>query len=248
MQVGEPHGLATGGLDVVPGLVGQALHVVRHIGGEVDNGGTEAFLRSHAAGDETAVQEIGKQGLVDLFQPHDRPGLVERPPRAQHSFHQRRLRAGEHVTNGALILHGRPQGMLDAAAVERGDGLELVERDRQALLAGGGDSSGQREHLGGQTRGVARGPDRRERQREARLAHRIGVEPKFGPHHLQQLAGPPAQAAGRGVGGDQCLGVGFKEADVRTGRRDRHLDGQDLLPGEAAQHIANQRRLAVAAR
>ena len=80
----------------------------------------------------------------------------------EHAFHQRRLGAREDVADRALVLDGRAQRVLDVAAVEGGDGLELVERDRQALLAGGGDSAGQREHFGRQPGGVARRPDRGE--------------------------------------------------------------------------------------
>ncbi len=58
----------------------------------------------------------------------------------------------------------------------------------------------------------------------------------------------PLEAAGRRVGGDERLRVGLEEADVGAGRGDGDLDGQDLLAGQAAHHVADQRRLAVAAR
>ena len=59
--------------------------------------------------------------------------------------------------------------------------------------------------------------------------------------------GPALEAAGRRLGGDQRLRVGLEEADVRAGRRDGDLDGEDLLAGQPAHHASDQRRLAVAA-
>ena len=98
---------------------------------------------------------------------HDRAGLVERPAAAEHPLHQRRLRTGEHVADLALVLHRGAQRVLDAAAVERADRLELVERDRQLPAAALGDAPGQREHLLREARDVALGPDGRERRATA---------------------------------------------------------------------------------
>ena len=142
--------------------------------------------------------------------------------------------------------------MLDVAAVEGGDGLELVERDGQALLARGGDSAGQREHFGREARGVARGSHRGECHRDpaARRAagcHRWPVDAHLGPDGLEQFLRPAPDPADRRVGGEQRPGVGFEESDVRARRGDRDLDRQDALPAEPAQHVADERRLAVAA-
>ena len=53
--------------------------------------------------------------------------------------------------------------------------------------------------------------------------------------------------ADRGVGGEEGTGVGFEEPEVRARRGDGDLDGEDALASQAAQDVANQRRLAVAA-
>ena len=62
---------------------------------------------------------------------------------------------GKDIADVALVLDGRTQRLLDAAAVERRDGLKLVESDRETLLARLGDSRGQRKDLGRQTCGIA---------------------------------------------------------------------------------------------
>ena len=93
----------------------------------------------------------------NLLEPHHRPGLVERPLRADHLLHQARLGAGEHVADLALVLGGRAQRVLDAAAVEAVDRLELVERDDDGALALGREPAGQREHLVGEAIDVAVG-------------------------------------------------------------------------------------------
>ena len=80
------------------------------------------------------------------------------------------------------------------------------------------------------------------------LAERVGVEAQLRLDRAEQVGGPALQPADRRVGGDQRLRVGFEEADVRAGRGDRDLDGEDLLARQAAHHVADQRRLAVAAR
>ena len=106
----------------------------------------------------------------------------------------------------------------------------------------------QGEHFRGDARGVARRADGREGDRELGAAARVGVEAQLGVDRAEQFGGPPLEAAGRRVGGDERLRVGLEEADVRAGRGDGDLDGQDLLAGQAAHHVADQRRLAVAAR
>ena len=168
---------------------------------------------------------------------------------SEHPLHQRRLGAGEDVADRALILHRRAQRVLDAAAVEGGDGLELVERDRHALLARRGNAAGQREDFGGEPRGVARGADAGKGQREAaRRRRRCGVEAQLGPDAPAAVAGPAPQPAGRRVRGDQRPRVGLEEADVRARRGDGDFDREDALPAEAAHDVADERRLAVAAR
>ena len=189
---------------------------------------------------------------IDLLQAQDRSGLVEGPLHLEHPLHQGRLRPGEDIAHAALILHGGAECVFDVAAVEGGDGLELVEGDGEALVARDGDPSRQREDLGGETCGVARGPDRREGHRDppgrrAARAHRGSVDPHLGSDGFEQVLGPPPDPADGGLGGEERARVGFEEPDVRAGRGDGNLDGEDALASQAAEHVADQRRLAVAA-
>ncbi len=130
-----------------------------------------------------------------------------------------------------------------------GDRLELVERDGHALLAGLGDSGRQREHFGGDAGGVARRPDGGEAERELGACP-VGSASKRSSGWIAPSSsdGPAPEPADRRVGGDERLRVGLEEADVGARRGDRDLDGEDLLPRQAAHHVADQRRLAVAAR
>ena len=65
------------------------------------------------------------------------------------------------------MLHGRAHGVLDAAAVEAANGLELVERDHDLPLAQLVQPLRQREDVGGQPGDVAVGADGRELHRHA---------------------------------------------------------------------------------
>ena len=70
------------------------------------------------------------------------------------------------------MLRGRAQRVLDAAAVEGIDRLELVERDDDGALALRGEPAGQREDLVGQPIDVAVGRAPAETRREAARARR----------------------------------------------------------------------------
>ena len=63
------------------------------------------------------------------------------------------------------MLGRRAQRLLDAAAVEGVDGLELVQRNDHRSLALGGDAARQGEQLVGEPGDVAFGPYRAERRR-----------------------------------------------------------------------------------
>ncbi len=102
-----------------------------------------------------ASMNAANMSARNLLEPHHRAGLVERPPRADHLLHQARLGAGEDVADLALVLRRGAQRVLDAAAVEAVDGLELVERDDDRTLARGGEPAGQGEDLGGEAADVA---------------------------------------------------------------------------------------------
>ena len=197
---------------------------------------------------EARGKERGELAGVDLFQPHHRPGLVEGPLRGEHPLHQRRLGPGKDISDVALLLHCRPQRMLDAAAVEGRHRLEFVERDGHAPLAGARDPGGKCKHLCGEAGRVGRSADGRKGNAETGGALVRGIEAELGPHPLQQIGGPPPQPADRRVGGKQRAGVGLEEADVGARGGDRQLDGQHPPGRQPAQHVADERRLAVAAR
>ena len=174
-------------------------------------------------------RNVGEQPFVDLAEADDRAGLVERPARRQHPLHQRRLGAGEHVADGALLLHRRAQRMLDVAAVEGGDGLELVEGDRHPLAPRLGDArraARRRRPPGARCRAPCVPPGRSAR----RAARRRPAASKrtSGRNRLQQLRRPAAQPARRCVRGEQQRArVGLEKGDVRARGGDGHLHGQD---------------------
>ena len=185
---------------------------------------------------------------VDLLQAHDRPGLVERPLGAHHALHERRLRAGKHVADGTLVLHGGTQCVFHVAAVEGLHRLELVERDGHLLLADGRNPARQREDLGRQPRGVAGRANGGKGEAEAGIPGSSGVEAHFRPHALQQVGGPPAQPAHRRVGSNQRPRVRLEKPHIGARSRHRDLHRQHTLAAEGPQHVTHERRLAVAAR
>ena len=138
------------GTHLVPCLVREALNVVRQVAGELDDCAAEPVLGLHARSNERRIDERLELFGRNLLEAHHRSRFVERPLRSQHSFHQAGLRSGEHVTNAALLLHRGAQRVLDRTAVERGDGLELVERDDDVAAPRLGKTAGQREHLFGE--------------------------------------------------------------------------------------------------
>ena len=117
-----------------------------------------------------ASMKRGKTVGGNAGQAHHRSGLVERPIASEHPLHQGRLGSGEHVPDAALDLDRRAQGMLDAAAVEGVDGLELVQGDGELASAGLGDPAGEREHLLREASHLPLGPGRRKRDGEPGLA------------------------------------------------------------------------------
>ena len=120
--------------------------------------------------------KAAKTSARNLLEPHHRAGLVERAARADHLLHQARLGAGEHVADLPLMLRRGAQRVLDAAAVEAVDRLELVERDDDRALALGGQPAGQREDLVGQPVDVARGRAPAERRpRSGRRPRCVGL-------------------------------------------------------------------------
>ncbi len=188
----------------------------------------------------------------DLLEPHHRSGLVERPLRCEHPFHQARFGSGEHVADLALVLHRGAQRVLDRAAVEAGDRLELVERDDDLLLALGGQPGGQREHLLRQLRDVTVGPTRRgttPRRRRCPASSGSGPErsglPRAptGPHRAATSAPGPSAFRPRPAPGRSPS----RNADVGTEAADRDVDGERAALLHRGHRAPDQRRLAVAA-
>ena len=60
MQIVEPRGPAPGHPHVVPGLVREPLHVVRHVGRQLDDGRAEAGLGPDARRREARLDERGE--------------------------------------------------------------------------------------------------------------------------------------------------------------------------------------------
>ena len=199
---------------------------------------------------ESRLEELREPIGGNAAEPHDRAGLVERPAAAEHALHQRRLRSGEHVADLALVLDRGAQRVLDAAAVERADRLELVERDRQLPAAALGDAAGQREHFLGEARHVALGPGRRERERQLRASRarrsRSGP-PVSPPPSMSRSHGRPRGRSGVSTD-DERPGVALEKRDVGAVAADGDVDDERAAARRGPQRLAHQRRLAVAAR
>jgi hypothetical protein len=138
--------------------------------------------------------------------------------------------------------------VLDAAAVETGDRLELVERDDHRAAALGGEASGQREHLVRQPGDVAVGPDERKRHRDAVAPAGIGLVADLGPGRGDCGEQPGAGALPARFHRRQRAGVAFEERDVGAVAADGYLDRERPAPGQGGQRLADQGRFAVAAR
>jgi hypothetical protein len=228
--------------------VREALHVVRHVLRELDDGRAETLLGADPARGKPLLDEIREDPLVDLAETYDRARLVERPARREHPLHQRRLGSREHVAHGPLFLHGGAKRVLDVAAVEGGDGLELVEGDGHPLAARRGDARRQREDLRRELRRVPRRPHCGKRDGKARLAGGLGVEPQLGAHRLEQAGRPAPQTPDGCLGGHERARVGLEEPDIGAGRRHGDLHREHPFRGKAFHDVADERRLAVPTR
>jgi hypothetical protein len=138
---------AARGSHFVPRFVREPLHVVGKVAGELDDRVAEAVFRLDSRSLEPHVD--GRREFVgrNLLEAHHGPGFIERPFRPEHPFHQRRLGAGEHVADIALMLYGRAHRGLDRAAVELADGLKLVESDDDLPPPRVREPAGEREHV-----------------------------------------------------------------------------------------------------
>src|ERR1700680_2399882 len=129
MQIVERRAASAGGAELIPGFVRETLDVVRQVAGELDDRRPKAGLGRDAGALEPRVDERGKLVRVNLVEPHDRTGFVERTPGAEHPLHQARLRSRKDVSHVTLMLDGGAERVLHRATVEPRDRLELVERD-----------------------------------------------------------------------------------------------------------------------
>ena len=236
---------------LVPRFVRQTLDVIWQVPGEVDDGGAQTRLRLDARSLKMAVDEGCEFLGRDALEANDRSGLVERPPRAEHPLHQAGLRAGEHVSDRSLMLHGGAQGMLDRPAVEAADRLKLVEGDDHRPASRVGEPRGKGEDLLRETRDVAIRSDAW--KGDADRAERAGghAVADLGARRTDHLAQPGPRAIALrlgGAGGHDGPGVALEEGDVGAEAADRHLDRQRAALRHGGERVADQRRLAVSAR
>ena len=195
-----------------------------------------------------ASMNAGEDVRRDLVEPHDRAGLVEGPLGSDHLLHQARLRAGEDVADLPLMLRGGAQRVLDAAAVEGVDGLELVERHDDGALPFGRQLAGQREDLVGQPIHVAFAVDHRKRDREPAGPGDPRLVADLGTRRGDGRGEPVARPLPACLHAGQCAGISFEKRQVGAVAADGDLDRQRAAPGGGAQRLPDQRRLAVAAR
>src|SRR5262245_38189932 len=92
------------------------------------------------------------------------------------------------------MLGGGAERVLDAAAVEAVDRLELVERDDDGALALGGELAGQRENFVRETVEIACGRHLRKRDREAPESGFFRLEPDLRPGGPDRVHQPRARA------------------------------------------------------
>src|SRR5262245_36283792 len=114
------------------------------------------------------------------------------------------------------MLCGGTKRMLDAAAVEAVDGLELVERDDHRALALGGELAGQREDFVRETVEVACGRHLRKRDREAPESGFLRLVPDLGPGRPDRVHQPRAGAIPLRLDRGDGARVAFEERQIRT--------------------------------
>ena len=233
-------------VDVVPRFVREALDVVRQVAGEIDDRGAQPGLGGHARSPEAILDRLREQIGRNLLQPHDRPGLVERPARSNHLLHQARLRAGEHVADLALLLDGGAQGLFDAAAVERGDRLKLIEGDHERAPEARGQAGGQRKDVLGESGRIAGRADAGERDGEP-ARRRAGFDAQLGRDAAEEIAQPEAEPAALRVEADERARVALEKGDVRAEAAHRHLERDDAPPPERPERLPDERGLPVPA-
>ncbi len=234
----------------------EALHVVREVARQFDDGGAEARFGPHPRRAESRVDELGEAVRWNLLKAHDGAGLVERAAPAEHPLHQRRFGSGEHVADLPLLLHGGAQRMLDlvharalsVSAVERPDRLELVERDGQAAAAGFGDAARQREDLLGEPRDIAIGSRRGERQRQQAAAGRVALHANVRPGRTEHVAEPRPRPIEPRFDREQGAGVALEEGHVGAVAAHGDLDREGAAARGGPQRLPDERRLAVAPR
>ncbi len=146
------------------------------------------------------------------------------------------------------MLHGRPHGVLDRAAVELANRLKLVQRHHHFAATGFGQPAGQREDVLCEPRDVTlrfhRGKGNGQRA-ERRLAGRVA---DLGARRPDGFFEPCARAVPPCFGGHKRSRVALEKADVRAETTDGDVDGQRAAPRDGRERLPDQRRLAVPAR
>src|SRR5689334_12714488 len=90
------------------------------------------------------------------------------------------------------MLHCRPQGMLDAAAVERRNGLKFIECNRQSPASRFGNAAGEREYLLREPRHVLASPGGGKGEGELARPLFIGLDSYLRPNAAEHVAEPGA--------------------------------------------------------
>ena len=143
-----------------------------------------------------------------------------------------------------LLLSGGAQRVLDAAAVERVDGLEFVERDDDRAFPVGGKPSGQLEDFVGQAIDVSGRSNSGKADREMA----VGLEAQLRPRAGDDVGEPCSRALPLGLDRGEGLGVSLQKRHVRAVAADGQIHGEGPASSQRAQRAMDERRLAVSAR
>jgi hypothetical protein len=138
--------------------------------------------------------------------------------------------------------------VLDGAAIERVDPLELVERDDDLPPAVGGEPPRQRKQLIGKARHVSLGPHQGKHDGQAAGPGAVLLEPDLRTRGRDRLQQPLPRAFPPRFDRGERPRVALEEGDVGAVSGHRQLDDQYAPPLERPQRLPHQRRLAVAPR
>src|SRR6185369_14540317 len=113
-----------------------------------------------------------------------------------------------------LMLHRGTEGVLNAAAIERRNRLELVQRNRQLATARFCDAPRECEDFLRQPRDVPAGSGRRKRQGELAFAPFTGFDSYFRTNAAEHVTQPGAGLVDARLDSQKGAGVSLEEPDV----------------------------------